>query len=106
MIHEWRRRPGREVLHGGGAGEARVSKKQEPKTRRASATMAVSAMRNRAGLAALAAPRRDARAGQMRATVSESWSSSCRSGREKSMTGSVGSPQVATGRIREVFTSP
>ena len=55
---------------------------------------------------ALVAPRRDARAGQMRATVSESWSSSCRSGREKSMTGSVGSPQVATGRIRKVFTKP
>ena len=94
------------VLHGGGAGEARVSRKQEPNTRRASATMAVSAMRNRDGLAALAAPRRDARAGQMRATVSESWSSSCRSGREKRMTGSVGSPQVATGRIRGVFTKP
>ena len=94
------------VMPGGGAWEARVMRKQEPNTRRASATRAVRAMRNQAGLEALAAPRRNARACQTRATVSESWSSSCRSGREKSMTGSVGSPLVATGRVGMVFTKP
>ena len=78
-------------------------RKQEPNTRRASATRAERAIQNRAGLEARVAPRRAARAGQIRETVSESWSSSCRAGREKSISGSVGSLLVATGRVRTVF---
>ena len=90
-------------MRGGGAGEDRAMRKQEPYTRRASATRAVRAMWKRAGLEARAAPRREARVGQVRATVSESTRSSWVSRREKSMPGSVGSPLVATGRVVMLF---
>jgi hypothetical protein len=79
-------------------------RKQAPKTRRASETKALRARRNLEGLIAWAAAQRAPKAGHVSPMVSESRSRPRAECREKGMTGSVGSPLVATGRIaRDVF---
>ena len=100
QTHEWRRRPGRVRDRGAGAGEARASRKHAPKTMRASETKALRAMRSRATLVALAAPRRAANAGQVRLIESESDSSARTDWTENRKACSVGSPSVVTGRGR------
>jgi hypothetical protein len=92
QIHEWRRRPGRVKDRGTGAGEARASRKQAPKTMRVSETRALRAIRSRATLVARAAPRRAANAGQVRLIASESDSRVRTDWMENKRAGSVGSP--------------
>jgi hypothetical protein len=83
----------------GDHGASRALRKQAPKTKRASETRALRARRNRDRLVARAADRSAAKAGQVRAIWSGSRSKARTERREKIMTGSVGSPLVATGSV-------